>query len=219
LLHVARSGVEENPPLKLLNEGLCSTPNNGNYYYCKATAKDGTVLTSDYADFTCKITHQPTDKAQCVFVNDSEGASYQWYVAKCDIVQVTKENYKNNKKVGKATVTIKGKGNYKGTLTKTFKINPKPTKITKIVKGSKSFMVKWSKRTTQTTGYQIYYTTSTTRKNGKTVTLSKTSTISKKISSLKSKKKYYVWVRTYRTVNGTKYYSQWSSRKSVTTKK
>ena len=32
--------------------------------------------------------------------------------------------YKNNKNVGTATVTITGKGNYEGTVTKTFKINP-----------------------------------------------------------------------------------------------
>ncbi len=125
---------------------------------------------------------------------------------------------KGRMKVGKYKVTVKGKGNYTGTLTKTFKINPKPTKITKLTKAKKAFTVKWSKKTTQTTGYQIYYTTSTTRKNGKTVTISKTSTTSKKISNLKSKKKYYVWVRTYKTVDGTKYYSSWSARKSVITK-
>ena len=34
-------------------------------------------------------------------------------------------SYKNNKNIGKATVTIKGKGNYTGTLTKTFTINAK----------------------------------------------------------------------------------------------
>ncbi|MBR3785886.1 MAG: hypothetical protein IKJ77_05730 [Firmicutes bacterium] len=64
----------------------------GNYYFCKATAKDGTVLTSDYADFTYKITHQPTDEAQYVSLNNSKNATYQWYIAKGDIVQVTEEN-------------------------------------------------------------------------------------------------------------------------------
>lgn len=127
-------------------------------------------------------------------------------------------SYKNNTKVGKATVTVTGKGNYKGTITKTFKINPKPTKITSLTKASKAFTVKWSKVTTQTTGYQIYYTTSTTRKNGKTYTVTNNKTTSKKFTGLKSKKKYYVWVRTYKTVNGTKYYSTWSARDYITTK-
>ena len=35
--------------------------------------------------------------------------------------------FKNNKAVGTATVTIKGKGNYTGSIKKTFKINPKKT--------------------------------------------------------------------------------------------
>ena len=39
--------------------------------------------------------------------------------------------YKNNKAVGKATVTVKGKGSYTGTITKTFKINPKKSSIKK----------------------------------------------------------------------------------------
>ena len=34
-------------------------------------------------------------------------------------------NYQNNVKKGKATITIKGKGNYGGTKKYTFKINPK----------------------------------------------------------------------------------------------
>ena len=58
------------------------------------------------------------------------------------------------------------------------------------------------------------------RKKGITLTVTVTSnkTTSKKIKSLKAKKKYYVRVRTYKTVNGTKYYSGWSTKKYVTTK-
>jgi hypothetical protein len=36
---------------------------------------------------------------------------------------------------------------------------------------------------------------------------------------LTAKKKYYVQIRTYTTINGTKYYSSWSKAKIVTTKK
>lgn len=42
--------------------------------------------------------------------------------------------YKNNINAGKAAVTIKGKGNYTGTLTKTFKINKAKNSITVSVK-------------------------------------------------------------------------------------
>lgn len=123
------------------------------------------------------------------------------------------------KNVGTYTVTIKFKGNYSGTVKKTFTIKPKATSISKLTAKSKGFTVKWKKLTTQTTGYQIQYSTSSKFTNAKTVTVSKNSTTSKTISKLKAKKKYYVRVRTYKTVNGKKIYSAWSKAKSVTTKK
>ncbi|MCC8072938.1 MAG: leucine-rich repeat protein, partial [Clostridiales bacterium] len=135
---------------------------------------------------------------------------------------VTYSNSKS-KSVGKYTVKIKFKGNYSGTKTLTYTIKPKATSISKITAKSKGFTVKWKKQATQTTGYQIQYSTSKDFSNAKTVTVSKTGTTSKTISKLKSKKKYYVRVRTYKTVkvNGksTKIYSSWSKAKSVTTKK
>ena len=131
-------------------------------------------------------------------------------------------SYKNNKKVGTATVTITGKGKYIGTIKKTFKINPKGTAISKVTSPkSKQVKVTWKKQSTQTTGYQIQYATSSkfTPKTTKTVTVSKNKTTSKTIKKLKGKKKYYVRIRTYKTVNGKYYYSSWSKAKTVTTKK
>jgi len=128
--------------------------------------------------------------------------------------------YSNNKAVGKATVKITFKGNYSGTKSLTFKINPKGTTISKVTAKSKGFTVKWKKQATQTTGYQIQYSTSKTFASGnKTVTVTKNKTVSKTISKLKAMKKYYVRIRTYKTVSGTKYYSAWSKAKYVTTKK
>ncbi|MFR5874958.1 MAG: transglutaminase domain-containing protein [Eubacterium sp.] len=123
------------------------------------------------------------------------------------------------KNVGKYKITIKFRNGYSGTLTKTFTIKPKNTSISKVTAGKKKFTVKWKKYTTQTTGYQIQYSTSSKFSNAKTVTVSKNKTTSKTISKLKAKKKYYVRIRTYKTVSGTKYYSSWSKAKTVTTKK
>ncbi|MCM1341748.1 MAG: fibronectin type III domain-containing protein, partial [Acetobacter sp.] len=119
---------------------------------------------------------------------------------------------KGRKAVGKYNVTIKFKGNYSGTVTKTFTIIPKSTSITKLTVGKKKFTVRWKKLTSQATGYQIQYSTDKNlKKNNKTVTVSKNSTTSKSISKLSAKKKYYVRIRTYKTVkvNGknTKIYS------------
>lgn len=128
--------------------------------------------------------------------------------------------YKNNKNVGKATVTITGVNAYSGTITKTFKINPKATTLSKVTEGKKSFTATWKKQATQTTGYQIQYSTDKNFKKGnKTVTVSKNSTTKTTVKKLTAKKKYYVRIRTYKTVSGTKYYSSWSKAKTVTTKK
>ncbi|MCD7840157.1 MAG: fibronectin type III domain-containing protein [Erysipelotrichaceae bacterium] len=122
------------------------------------------------------------------------------------------------KNVGTYKVTIKGKGNYTGTITKTFKINPAKTTLKSLTKAKKAITVKWTKKTTQVTGYQIQYSTSSKFSSAKTVTISSNKTISKKITGLKSNTKYYVRIRTYKTVNGTKYYSGWSSSKNIKTK-
>ena len=115
-------------------------------------------------------------------------------------------SYKNNKKVGTATITIKGKGDYAGTVTKTFKINPVKTSVKKITAGKKSLKVTVSKKSTQVSGYQIQYSTSKKFKSAKTKTIKSYKTTSATIKSLKAKKTYYVRVRTYKTVNGKKYY-------------
>lgn len=64
----------------------------------------------------------------------------------------------------------------------------------------------------------MQYSTGKKFTNPKTVTISGYSNTSKKITKLSAKKTYYVRVRTYKTINGTKYYSGWSATKSVKTK-
>ena len=125
------------------------------------------------------------------------------------------------KYVNKYAVTVKFKGNlYKGTVTKYFTIVPKNTTNLKVTLPKKAqIKVTWKKYTTQTTGYQIQYSTSKTFKSGnKTVTITSNKTTAKTIGSLKSKKYYYVRIRTYKTVGKTKYYSSWSGTKTVKTK-
>ena len=130
-----------------------------------------------------------------------------------------KVSYSNNVKVGTATVKITGMGShYTGTVKKTFKINPKGTSISKLTKKTKGFKAKWKKQSTQTTGYQIQYSTSKNFKSAKTKTVKKTKTTSTSITKIKKKKTYYVRVRTYKTVEGKKYYSAWSKTKKVKTK-
>ena len=107
----------------------------------------------------------------------------------------------------------------KMTLTEKFIINPKGTSISKLSKAKKSFTVKWKKQNTQTTGYRLTYSMNSKFKTeNKYVMITSNKTTSKSIKKLKAKKKYYIRICTYKTVGGTKYYSGWSSVKSVTTK-
>jgi len=130
---------------------------------------------------------------------------------------------KGRKYVGKYAVKITFKGKYSGTKTLYFTIKPKATSISSLKAGSKKFTVKWKKQATQTTGYQVQYSASSKFSKAKTVTVGKNTTVSKKISKLSGKKKYYVRVRTYKTVkiNGKsiRIYSGWSKVKTVTIKK
>ena len=130
---------------------------------------------------------------------------------------------KGRKYVGKYAVKITFKGKYSGTKTLYFTIKPKATSISSLKAGSKKFTVKWKKQATQTTGYQVQYSASIKFSKAKTVTVGKNTTLSNKISKLSGKKKYYVRVRTYKTVkiNGKsiRIYSGWSKAKTVTTKK
>ena len=130
--------------------------------------------------------------------------------------------YSNNKNVGQATVTATGIGNYTGTLTAVFNIVPKGTNLSKVTAKKKSFLAKWKKQSAQTSGYELQYATNAKFKGAKIKTVKKNKTTSIAVKKLKAKKKYYVRVRTYKTVkiNGksTKLYSNWSKAKTVKVK-
>ena len=124
------------------------------------------------------------------------------------------------KNPGTYKVTVKLKGNYSGTKSVSFKINPKPTTLSTLKPGSKKMTVKWKKQAVQTTGYQIQYATdSKFTKNKKIVTVKGAAKTGKTITGLRGGRKYYVRIRTYKTVSGKNYYSTWSRSKATTVKK
>ena len=127
-------------------------------------------------------------------------------------------SYSNNKKVGKATVKITGMGKYGGVITKTFKINPAKQEIQKLTAKSKAFFIDWAQKGSAT-GYEVQYATNSKFTGAKKVTITNNKTDKTTVSKLSANKKYYVRVRSYTTVGGTKYYGAWSATKTVTTKK
>ncbi len=122
------------------------------------------------------------------------------------------------KNVGKYKVTVNFKGKYSGSVKLYFKITPEETIISKVTAAKKSLKVKIKKQSTQTKGYEIQYSTSKTFENAKTKTIKNHKTTTVTLKKLKSNKTYYIRVRTYKTVNGKKYYSDWSNYKKKKTK-
>ena len=152
-------------------------------------------------------------KTPSVTVKDAKGKTLK------NNVDYTIKYASGRKNVGTYSVIMTLKGNYSTSKTMKFIINPKGTSISKLSKAKKSFTVKWKKQNTQTTGYRLIYSMNSKFKTGnKYVMITSNKTTSKSIKKLKAKKKYYIRICTYKTVGGTKYYSGWSSVKSVTTK-
>lgn len=157
-------------------------------------------------------------KTPSVTVKDSKGK----YLKKNTDFKVVYP--KGRKNPGVYTVTVELRGKYSGKMTGSFTIKPKKTSLKKVTAKSKGMQVTWNKQKTQIDGYQIQYCTSGKFKGKtlKTVTAKKNDT-SKKISKLKGKTKYYVRIRTYKTVKvsgkSKKLYSDWSGKKTVKTKK
>ena len=128
--------------------------------------------------------------------------------------------YSNNKSIGIAKVSITFKGNYSGTIEQSFTIAPKSVSITSVSALSKGFTVSW-KKGKDITGYEIQYSVNRkfTTKTSKKVLVTGKNTLKKQIKKITGNKNYYVRIRTYKTVKGKKIYSNWSSAKSVKTKK
>ena len=140
----------------------------------------------------------------------------------------------SNKKVAtvnsKGKVTVKGTG--KATITVTAKATstyskcvkkstvygvPKKPETKKLTAGKKRFTVQW-KKDKKADGYQVQYSTDKKfKKNVKSVNVSKKSTKAT-VKKLKKGKTYRVRIRSYKKINGKKYYSGWSKMKSVKVK-
>ena len=127
------------------------------------------------------------------------------------------------KNVGSYDVTITFRGNYQGKAVKSFIIRPQNVSINKVKSGKKKILVKWKKQNRQISGFEIQYATDRKFKKGKRTVTSAARAASKTITKVKMKKKYYVRIRSYKTVriNGKnkKIYSSWSKGKSVKVKR
>lgn len=201
----------EGAPIQYLEKSATTSKDGAVGYYCEECNKWLEKEKTIYKIKTVKLsdteyTYNGKYKKPTVKVYNSKGKviSSKYYTV----------SYKNNKNVGKASVTVTFKGEYSGQKTIYFVINPKSTKLSKVAtSGRKALKATWKKQSIQTSGYQIQYSTSKKFKNSKTKTISSNKTTAYTINNLSANKTYYVRVRTYKTVKGKKYYSDWSSYK------
>lgn len=124
--------------------------------------------------------------------------------------------YKNNVMIGKATVVIRGKGNYKGKRTLHFTIVPGKPKIQKITRTKNKFRLSMTPDRT-VNGYYVYVSTAKSFAKAKT---QQYSTTGSRFGVHRLKKgTYYVRVRSYVSRKGKLYASAYSKTKTVRIKK
>lgn len=211
-------GIECTHDYQLLtNEPATCSEDGFEIYHCALCEDEYTEIIPAVNEASIKLSasayvYSGSAKKPSVSVKDTEGKAL---IKGIDYTVAYATGCTN---VGKYKVTVKGKGNYGFTKTLYFKINPKATSISNLIADYGAFKVKWYKRTAQTSGYCIRYSTKSDMSKAKTLTVSGSSNTSKVIDSRYSKTKFYVQIRTYKTAGGVKYYSEWSDKKSVTTK-
>lgn len=128
----------------------------------------------------------------------SNGANYQYKVLACNA---------EGKKSGDSN-------------TKTVYFLTKPTISTLSAKAGRKLTAKW-KRNTKATGYEIQYSYYSDFRSGsvKSVTIGKNGTVSRTETMKYANRKYFLRIRSFKTVSGKKYYSPWSASKSVKTRR
>ncbi|MBR6473479.1 MAG: Ig-like domain-containing protein [Firmicutes bacterium] len=126
----------------------------------------------------------------------------------------TKANTNGTKYTFKVVATA-STGDSTLSKSKTFYRVSRPTISSLTNSAANKMTVKWAKNS-KATGYEVQYSTSKTFASGnKTVKINSASTVTKVIGSLTKGKTYYVRIRTYKTVSGSKYYSAYSTKKYV----
>lgn len=186
---------------------------------CNDVKSEGTVI--DKLDHEWETEYRLDKEPTC-----TEKGSKSIHCANCsatkDLVEIDATGHKYTHVIQKAQIGKAGREYDKCTTCgsqkneKTIKaLTPQKTTLKKLKAGKKTFTVSWTKKAYS--GYQIRYSLKSSMKSAtyKNVSASKTSL---KVKKLKTRKKYYVQIRTYKTVDGKKCYSAWSSAKKVKTK-
>lgn len=122
--------------------------------------------------------------------------------------------YENNVNIGKAIISVIGKGNYAGKIRRSFYIKPVKIGIKNITTSGNSFTVSYY-AAAGGVKYQVAYK----QAGNKTWKFANTTKTSYKARYLKYNTKYYLKVRPYKVVDGLTFYGAWSDVKNKTIRK
>lgn len=212
---------------------------NGKTYYYKVKAYSGSTTSANSAVKSVKYLKEETVSsisktssgyAKLTWKKNSKATGYYIYrkvsggdyekvktIKSSDTTSWTDKSISKNKKYTYYAKAYYGSSVSAKANTISIMVPSKPS-ISSLSAGTGSITVKW-KKNSSVTGYQIQYATNSSFTSGKkTVTVTGASKVSKTVTGLSSSKKYYVRVRSYKTVGGKKFYSAWSTTKSKTTK-
>ena len=124
--------------------------------------------------------------------------------------------YRNNLQIGKASVVIRGMGNFTGKKTITFKIVPQTPKIQKLKKNKKSFVITYSSGK-MVHGYRMEVSTASSFAAKKT---QKYILNGNRFEACGLKKgTYYICVKAYYSKKGKRYESGYTSKRKIKIKK
>ena len=145
----------------------------------------------------------------------TEAEDLEWISSDEDVAEVDDYGKITAISAGKTKITVQTEdGEVSANLNVVVK--PETTEFNSVKTSKKKIILKWD-RVNGVGGYQISYSTSKTFKGAKNIKEKAKSTTST-IKNLRSKKTYYIRIRTYQTISGKKYYSSWSSIGSIKVK-
>ena len=125
--------------------------------------------------------------------------------------------YSNNVDIGKAGITVTGKGDYEGKAKGSFVINPQAVSGLALKAGKGQLAVRW-KKGIGGVGYELQYGLKKSFAGAKKVKISKNATVRRTLKGLKAGKTWYLRIRAWKKVDGKTYYSAWSGAKSAKVK-
>ena len=146
---------------------------------------------------------------------DTEPEDLEWISSNEDLAEVDDYGRITAVSAGKAKITVQTEDGEVSAVLKVV-VNPQAASVTSVKSSKKKVTLKWE-RVDDISGYQVSYALKSSFKGAKNKNVAaKNTTVT--LKNLKSKKYYYLRVRTYQTVSGKKYYSEWSQISKIKVK-